>query len=89
MLDSYLNFALATTLACIGSVLPDYLVGVLFHIPHNVAICSDFFYRVYNSMFRRDENASEMLSSRMCNTRVVVSLILASDPGLRSQEVVG
>lgn len=51
MLGSYLYLALAAALACIGSVLPDYLAGALLHIPHDVAICSAFLNRVQNSIF--------------------------------------
>ena len=90
MLESYLDFALATTLAGIGSVLPDRLAGgVLFRVPHDVAICSGFFRRVYNRISQYDENISEKLSSRMGTKRVVVSVILPPDFSLRWQEVVG
>lgn len=39
MLKPYLDFALATTFACIRSVLPHRLAGgILFRVPHDVAI---------------------------------------------------
>lgn len=54
-LRSHLNFALSTTLACVGGVLPNCLAAALVKVTHDGeddAVCSDSCRRVHNSMFR-------------------------------------